>query len=113
MNLNYDLIGVNIQRQREQKGITQEKLAEIIDSSERHIRRIEGGQCGVSLNLLVSIANALDVSIDAILYGNLNYSDSSIDREIRTLIIGCNKIEKSIILDILKHLKELLMKHGI
>lgn len=113
MDLNYDLIGIQIQRHREHKGLSQAELGDIIDSTERHVRRIEGGHCGVSLNLLVSIANALDASVDDILSDNLKRSESSIDTAIHKLIIDCNKTEKAILMDMLKHTKELLLKHGI
>ena len=113
MNINYDLIGMNIQKHRERKGLSQAELGDRIDSSERHIRRIEGGHCGVSLNLLVSIANALDASVDDILGNNLKYSDSSIETQINKLFFDCNTTEKSILIDLLKHIKELLVKFGI
>ena len=68
MDVNYELIGVRIKRYRENKGLSQEELGDIINSTERHVRRIEGGHCGVSLNLLVSIANALGASVPPLFF---------------------------------------------
>ncbi len=113
MELNYDLIGIQIQKHRDRKGISQAELGDIIDSTERHIRRIEGGHCGVSLSLLVSIANALDASVDDLLNENLKHTQNSIDAEIHALLIGCNKTEEAILMEMLKHMKALLSKHGI
>ncbi|WP_303837924.1 helix-turn-helix domain-containing protein [Ruminococcus flavefaciens] len=113
MELNYILIGIQIQKHREKKGLTQAELGEIIDSTERHVRRIEGGHCGVSLNLLVSIANALNASIDDILSNNLSHTSSSIEAQIHDILIDCNNTETAIIIDMLKHLKALLSKYDI
>ena len=113
MDLNYDQIGIQIQRHREQKGLSQAELSDIIDSTERHVRRIEGGHCGVSLNLLVSIANALDTSVDDLLGNNLKHTKSSTDAQIHALMIDCNPTEKAILMDMLKHMKALLLEHGI
>ena len=113
MDLNFDLIGIQIQKHRDRKGISQAQLGDIIDSTERHVRRIEGGHCGVSLTLLVSIANALDASVDDLLGDNLMHTRHSIDAEIHALLIDCNKTEEAILMDMLKHMKSLLSKHGI
>ena len=74
MDLNYDLIGIQIQKHREQKGLSQADLGDIIDSTERHVRRIEGGHCGVSLNLFVAIANALNASADDLLDSMIDFN---------------------------------------
>ena len=108
MDLNYDLIGIQIQKHREQKGLSQADLGDIIDSTERHVRRIEGGHCGVSLNLFVAIANALNL-----LNSNLTHTQTSTDAEIMALIHNCTPAEKAILMDMLRHMKKLLQEHGI
>ena len=113
MDLNYDLIGIQIQRHREQKGLSQADLGDLIYSTERHVRRIEGGHCGVSLNLFVAIANALDASADDLLNTNLTHTKTSIDNELSTLLTDCTPTEKAILMDMLKHMKKLLSEHGI
>lgn len=111
MDLNYDQIGIQIQKYRERNGISQAELGDIINSTERHVRRIEGGHCGVSLNLLVSIANALGASVDDLLGDNLLHSSN--DAEILTLMHDCTPTEKVILMDMLKHMKALLLENGI
>ena len=111
MELNYDKIGIKIQKLREYKKISQAELGDIINSTERHVRRIEGGHCGISLNLLVSIANALNASVDDILGDNLQYTP--IDTEFHGIMHGCTPAEKTILMDMLKHMKALLQEHGI
>lgn len=76
MDLKFDLIGSRIKYYREVKGISQEELGAILDISVRHISAIETGTRGISLNLLVDIANALEVSSDDLLTRNLTHSNS-------------------------------------
>lgn len=111
MDVNYDLIGIQIQKYRERRGFSQAELGDIINSTERHIRRIEGGHCGVSLNLLVSIANALGATMDDLLGDNLLHTSN--DAEILSLIHDCTPTEKVILMDMLKHMKALLLENGI
>ena len=51
-----ELLGKNIAKFRQQKNLSQEKLAELVDLS-----RVERGQKNISLKKLFAIADALDV----------------------------------------------------
>lgn len=44
-----------------QKGLSQEKLAEIVDLSREYVTRVENGQKNISLKKLFAIADALEV----------------------------------------------------
>ena len=55
------LLGKNIKYYREQKGYTQNKLAEIVDLSREYIADVERGLKRISLKKLFEIADALDV----------------------------------------------------
>lgn len=57
----YRLLGLNIAYYRKSKGFTQEMLAEKLDVNQQHISKIETASCGVSLDLLFAIAEALEV----------------------------------------------------
>ncbi|WP_437653191.1 helix-turn-helix domain-containing protein [Sorangium sp. So ce1182] len=56
-------------RLRQQRGITQEQLAEAAEIELRTMQSIEGGRQSVSLGTLVRLANALDVSPKVLLRG--------------------------------------------
>ena len=56
-----DKLGKNIAKYRNEKGWSQEKLAEIVDLSREYITRVERGQKNISLKKLFAIADALDV----------------------------------------------------
>lgn len=56
-------IGLNITIIREQRGLTQEKLAELAGLHRAYIGQIERGEKNIGLRNLERIANALDVNI--------------------------------------------------
>ena len=64
-------IGLRIKEARKLKGMTQELLAEIIGSGTTYISDIERGAKFPSLTLFIKIVNALDISADFILRGEL------------------------------------------
>ena len=55
-------IGLNILYYRKQKGITQQKLAEITSYSKNHIQKIETAMASPSVEALLDIAEALEIS---------------------------------------------------
>ena len=54
-------LGKNIARYRQARGLSQEKLAEIVDLSREYVTRVENGQKNISLKKLFAIADALEV----------------------------------------------------
>lgn len=65
--MNAHAVGQTIKAAREAKGLTQEKLAALVDLSPTHISVIERGLKIPNLDSFVAIANALDVSTDSLL----------------------------------------------
>lgn len=55
------LLGQNIAKYRQQKKLSQEKLAELVDLSREYITRVERGQKNISLKKLFAITDALEV----------------------------------------------------
>ena len=55
-------IGLNILYYRKQKGITQQKLAEMTSYSKNHIQKIETAMASPSVETLLDIAEALEIS---------------------------------------------------
>ena len=68
MSINYEIIGSRIRGIRKNKKMTQEKLAELSGVEPSNISHIERAATKLSLPTLVSIANALDVTLDEIVY---------------------------------------------
>lgn len=61
------LIATRIKAARQAKGVTQEELAEAIDRTVETISNLERGKSLPSLQTLMIIANALDMSISELL----------------------------------------------
>ena len=55
-------IGLNILYYRKQKGITQQKLAEMTSYSKNHIQKIETAMASPSVEALLDIAEALEIA---------------------------------------------------
>ena len=69
MEFNQQLFGQRIQEARMTRGITQEEFAEEIDVSPSYYQKLERGVRTCSLDILVSIAEHLNVSTDYLLTG--------------------------------------------
>ena len=68
MALDYQAIGTRIRRMRKAHGLTQQALAELSNQEPSNISHIERGATKLSLPTLVNIANALDVTVDELLF---------------------------------------------
>ncbi len=70
--MNYELLGRQIRKQRKLKNYTLEQLAEKLEVSTTFIGQIERAKGIPSVETLVKIANVLEVSIDSLVFGDLN-----------------------------------------
>ena len=113
MAVDYESIGKRIKRYRMDKKLSQEALAEQLNTIHKHISNIETGVRGPSLEMLIMIANALDVSADDLLTDNLKHSSSPVNTELHDLLLDCNNDEKDILIKLVKYAKVLLVEHGI
>ena len=77
MNLNF---AENFKRLRKEKGVTQEKVAEALDVSSQSVSRWELSICYPDVELLPSIANYFEVTVDSLLSNDV--TSKRRDREI-------------------------------
>lgn len=75
--LDFKIIGSRIQTARLKKGLTQEEVAEMVDTNQKHISRIEAGWRRSNLDTIVAIAKALQVSVDYLIADFDDASDES------------------------------------
>lgn len=68
-------VGQNVKLIREQAGLTQQQLAEILDLGDKHISAIECGTAGLSLPVLFRLCDALSVTADSVLFGSEDAED--------------------------------------
>ena len=64
------------------------------------ISNIENARKKASLEIIVRIANALDISVDRLLSGNLSVCRHRLDDELSGIVSGCSNYERHILLDI-------------
>ena len=83
--IDYKLLGEQIRYIRNQQHLSQEDLAEMCDISPSFMGHIERGTRKISLETFVSLANALHVSSDYLLYSQLPNTDSVITSIIETV----------------------------
>ena len=57
----YKMIGLNIAYYRKEKGLSQSRLAELVNISRTHMSRIETADCAVSLDVVFDICDALGI----------------------------------------------------
>ena len=113
LRLDYASIGLRIKNSRNKRKMTQEQLAEAVSSSREHIARAEAGDRGISLELLVGIANALDVPITELLADSLDSTDRIDESDLRYILLDCSSQEEKIITKTAKALKAILSEHGV
>lgn len=105
----FNNIGIRIQSARSSKNITQGQLAEMIDSDYRVISRIESGTQKCSVEYLVKIADALQVSVDSLLIDSLSFCGMTQEEpELYHLLGSCDKMERELIIRIAFTVKAVL-----
>lgn len=112
MELNYIEIGNRIRQIRNNKSFSQAYLGKVIGVTSSQIGNIENARSHTSLESLVKIADALEVSTDEILFGYIRFGADRYYAEYSRLMIDCTEKEKEIILDIAKTLKDDLKQNG-
>ncbi len=81
-------MGARFKEARIKKGLTQEALAELTDSGTTYISDIERGAKFPSMALFIRMVNALDVSSDFILRGEINAGKNYIYDELTQKLDG-------------------------
>ncbi|MBQ6900295.1 MAG: helix-turn-helix transcriptional regulator [Firmicutes bacterium] len=62
-------VGENLKAARIGKGLKQEQLAEMAGLSTNHISKLETGKSGLQLKTVIQLCDALDMSIDELVFG--------------------------------------------
>ena len=110
MELDYKAIGKRIKIARIKADLTQEKLSEMVGVSPTHLSNIETGTTRVSLNAIISIANALHITSDDLLCDNVVKAKVQFEKDIALLLEDCDEYEIRIIKDMIGSLKDTLRR---
>lgn len=71
MNINYEEMGKRIQKRRKEMKLRQTELAELAGVSNHYLCNIENGRSIPSLEVFAELCNALKVTPDYLLLGNI------------------------------------------
>lgn len=112
MELDYKAIGKRVKAARMRAGLTQEELAEKAGLSITHMSNIETGNSKLSLPMIVSLANALYVSVDELLCDCVTHSKEVFSHEIQMLLEDCDDYEIRMLADLLKAAKDTIRKNA-
>lgn len=105
----YEIVGKNIKKYREEANMTQARLAELTHMSVSHLSKIENGHYKSHFHNFVEIADGLNVSI----YDLIGYENMQNDYTFTQLIINktnnCTAKQKQLIsefIDLIIHLEK-------
>ena len=110
MELDYKAIGKRIKIARIKADLTQERLAEMVEISPTHMSNIETGTTRVSLTAIVSLANALSVTVDDLLCDSVVKCKVQFEKDIAGILADCDEYEIRMVKDMAQALKETLRR---
>ncbi len=101
MPLNIFALGKTIRHIRKKRGLSQSRLSELIDKSPTYLSYIESGLRCISLDTLVDLANALNVTADSLLKDSLHKTATILSNEFAAVLGDCTIYEQKVLLDVL------------
>lgn len=105
--VDYSALGQNIRKYRTISGLRHEDLAEKCNCSNSHIGQVENARTIPSLDMVVTIANALNVTVDQLLIASIDRAELVYLREIEerikklptaTKIIACDELSNLLLI---------------
>lgn len=106
--LDYVMIGQRIKAARHKLGLQQAEVAYRAGLTTSHMSHIETGQTKLALPTIVKIANVLSVSVDELLYDNLQQVKVVYDKKIAEELNDCDAAELQAFLEIIKASKKVI-----
>ena len=107
--MDYALLGNRIRNCRKSRGMSQARLAEMLDISVNYMGQIELAERHIGLDLLENISIVLGVSILSLLY-EVN-TGALLTEEINQILRKCKNAELFVINDMVRALKSSLGNH--
>lgn len=108
--MNLKPMGKRIKTARENKGMTQEQLAEKMDLSVQHISVIERGIKAPRLETFIKLANELGVNADYFLEDLLSVASKITSNELYDAMDGISEEEKQRIMQVVRVLVDTAKK---
>ncbi|MEK4205007.1 MULTISPECIES: helix-turn-helix domain-containing protein [Paenibacillus] len=102
--MNYIELGLKVRTERNRIGLTQEKLSELVGISESYLGHIGRGDRKLSVETLISLASVLNVTIDSLLYEEINGESDIYINQFKHLTNKLAPKQKQIVIDVVKTL---------
>lgn len=101
------IIGNNIKLTCNDQGYTQEGLAERAEISVEHIKQVERGQKMLSVESLLRVAEALQVSVDSLVYEKTILSAK---KDIVQMLVSIDNEDSQRLLDLIRYVNDKFLK---
>ena len=111
MAIDYADIGQRIKHNRIEKGLTQEKLAEMVGIGPSHMSHLESGKTVASMDVFIALCNVLECSADELLCREIIMARPVMNSWLCELVADCDPTETKILTDILISAKNTLRKN--
>lgn len=111
MSVNFKIVGKRVKEVRKRKCLSQAQLAEKAELSTQYVSQIETAKKQASLQSLVSISNALEISLDELLAGNRINSPTEYIKEVNEIFHDCSKYEKRVLYEVMNEVKHILREN--
>ncbi len=111
MAIDYKDIGQRIKQVRTARGLTQEKLSEIVGIGPSHMSHIESGSTVPSFEVFIAILNALECSADELLCKEVTAAKPYLHNWLVDMVADCDTTEVKILSDTVAAVKQSLRKN--
>ena len=111
MLVDYALIGKRIKEQRIKRKMTQEELAERANVTSGYISLVETARKKISLETLLEVCMALNITLNELLTGNQIPLASDYNADYAEIIANCSEYERKLIYEITKATSETIIKN--
>lgn len=109
--MDYYGIGQRIRKYRKAVGLSQEELADRVGISTTHMSHIETANTKLSLQVLVAISEALEVTTDSLIYEMPQLNKTALAKEVVDIIDSSSSREATILKDVMREMRIILNKH--
>ena len=111
MLVDYALIGQRIKEQRIKRKMTQEELAERANVTSGYISLVETARKKISLETLLEVCMALNITLNELLTGNQIPLASDYNADYAEIIANCSEYERKLIYEITNATSETIIKN--
>lgn len=107
------ILGARIRQARTERNMSQLDLAEACNISVPYVSDIERGKKCFSVDILLRLAQALQVSADWLLRLDIPQTDYAYHAEAAALLADCSQEEAALLLDLMSSAKQVLRNRSI